>query len=168
MYLGSIFATIGSGLLFTLEVGSGKGIVSGYQFLTGLGLGLCTQISFNAVQYVLPQEQMAMGSSLVSFCNSLGPILGTNIGQTIFVNMFIKRLNRAPGVNAHAVIEAGPTSAAAIAAQGSDVVREAFNFALTRAFVVAIAFGVGAFISSLFMEWGNVKHPRIRGPSEDY
>lgn len=158
MWLGAALATVGSGLLFTLRVNSSSGILSAFQLITGLGLGICTQIPFNAVQYMLPKEDVTMGSALVSFCNSLGPILGTNVGQAIFSNLFVRRLDNVPGVDAAAMIMSGPTNLAA--AGSSPVVREAFNYALTRAFVLAVVSGGLAFASSLAMEWGNVKHER--------
>jgi MFS family permease len=158
MWLGAAFTTVGSGLLFTLRVDSSSGTLSAFQFITGLGLGICTQISFTAVQYTLPKEHMTMGSALVSFCNSLGPILGTNIGQAIFSNLFIRRLDRVPGVDAAAVIRQGPTKLAA--AGTSSVVREAFNYALTRTFILAVVSGCLAFACSMAMEWGNVRRER--------
>ena len=155
MWLGAALATVGSGLLTTLQPHSPNSVLSGYQALAGLGLGLYTQISFNAVQYVLPKEQMVMGSALVSFCNSLGPILSTNIGQAIFANAFMWRLKGVPDVDAKAVLRAGLTDPQA--ADALPVVRQAFNHALTRAFIAAIVSGVLAFCCSLGMEWGNVK-----------
>lgn len=158
MWLGAGLATIGSGLLFTLRVDSPSGTLYAFQFITGLGLGICTQIPFNAVQYVLPKEHIAMGSALVSFCNSLGPILGTNIGQAIFSNLFIRRLDHVPGVDAVAVIMAGPANL--VATEKSSTVREAFNYALTRLFLLAVVSGGLAFACSMAMEWGNVKRKR--------
>lgn len=155
MWLGAILATVGSGLLSTLRVDSPRGALSAFQFITGLGLGICTQIPFNAVQYMLPQNQMAMGSAIVSFCNSLGPILGTNVGQAIFSNVFLKRLEHVPDIDAKAIILAGPTNLGSIGT--SAMVREAFNYSLRRTFILAVAGGILAFASSLAMEWGNVK-----------
>ncbi|MCJ1404090.1 hypothetical protein MMC11_007315 [Xylographa trunciseda] len=161
MWLGAILATVGSGLLLTLQVDSTASVLAGYQFLTGFGLGLCTQISFNAVQYILPRDQMIMGSALVSFCNSLGPILGITIGQAIFANSFVKQLQQVPGIDAAAVVRAGPTNlGAAVSLSVLPMVREAFNYALTRAFILAVVAGGLAFLCSLAMEWGNVKVKR--------
>lgn len=166
MWIGAILTTIGSGLLFTLRVNSSRAVLDVYQIIAGLGLGICTQIPFNAVQYILPKNQTTMGSALVSFCNSLGPILGTNVGQAIFANKFVQRLHEVPGVNAVSVVQAGPTNIAA-AAGASSAVREAFNFALTRAFVWAIVSGGLALCCSLAMEWGNVKREwRQKGEEE--
>lgn len=163
MWLGAILATVGSALLTTLRVDTSDGVLSVYQFIAGFGLGICTQIPFNAVQYILPKEQMVMGSALVSFCNSLGPILGTNIGQAIFANVFLKRCEQVPDVDAAAVIRAGPTNLAAAGVVPE--VREAFNYALTRAFILAVVSGGLAFCCSLGMEWGNVKQRREHKPS---
>ena len=104
----------------------------------------------------LPKEQVTLGASLVSFCNSLGPILGTSVGQAIFANLFVKRLDLVPGIDAAAVVRAGATNIATESGT-SDVIREAFSYALTRAFVWAVVSGGMAFICSLFMEFGNVK-----------
>lgn len=154
MWLGAVLATIGSGLLFTLRVDSTNSTLSAFQFITGLGLGICTQIPFNAVQHKLPHHQMSMGSAIVSFCNSLGPILGTNIGQAIFSNVFVKKLEHVPNLDAKAIIIAGPTTVAST----STLVKEAFNHALSMTFIMAIASGALAFGCSLAIEWGNVKH----------
>lgn len=158
MWLGAVLATIGSGLLFSLRVDTSNGILYFDQFLAGLGLGLCTQISFTAVQYILPKDQMVMGSALVSFCNSLGPILGTNIGQAIFTNVLVRRLEHVPDVDAAMVVIAGPTNLAA--ASKSPMVIEAFSYAITKSFIVPIVAGSLAFCCSCAMEWGNVKQER--------
>jgi len=158
MWLGAILLTIGSSLLFTLKIDSSSAAVVGYQLLAGFGAGIANQIPFTAVQYVLPKDQMVLGSALVSFCNSLGPIFGVSIAQAIFTGSFVQRLERVPDIDAAAVIKAGPTSAATVVPlRVLPVVREAFDHALTRTFILAIVGGGAAFCCSLAMEWGNIK-----------
>lgn len=99
-----------------------------------------------------------MGSAIVGFCNSFGPILGTNVGQAIFSNVFLKRLGHVSDIDARAIILAGPTYMASIGT--SAMVREAFKYSLTRTFILAVAGGILAFASSLAIEWGNVKRER--------
>lgn len=43
---GSTLVAVGSGLIYTLAVGSSSGEWIGYQVLVGIGLGLCMQVSF--------------------------------------------------------------------------------------------------------------------------
>ena len=154
MYVGSILATIGSGLLYTLQPDSSSSVLAGYQFLAGFGLGICNQIPFSAVQYILPADQMVLGSTLVSFCNSLGPVLGTNIAQAIFANIFVRRLDSEPNIDVAVVVKAPPTN---LGSSASPAVRDAFNEALTKSFLLPVACGGMAFLCSLTMEWGNVK-----------
>ena len=161
MWLGAALATIGSGRLFTLKTDSSRGAVTGYQIIVGFGLGMCNQIPFNAVQCILPPSQMVMESAIVSFCNSLGPILGTSIGQAIFASLYVRRLELIPGVDGAAVVRAGATNLAAVVPEAMlPVVREAYDYALTRAFVLAIACSGSGFACSLIMEQANIKNKR--------
>ncbi|KAL9601173.1 MAG: hypothetical protein Q9179_002954 [Wetmoreana sp. 5 TL-2023] len=158
MWVGAALATVGSGLLFSLEADSKHGTVDAYQFIAGLGLGLCNQISFNAVQHKLPKEKLILGSTVVSFCNSLGPVLGTNIAQTIFASLLTRTLDSEPQIDAAAIIRAGPTSIGRnVPPELQNAVRHAYSHALTRAFIPSIICGGLAFCCSLAMEWGNVR-----------
>ena len=122
---------------------------------------MCNQIPFNAVQYIVPPGQMVMGSAIVSFCNSLGPILGTSIGQAIFASLYVRRLELLPGVNGAAVVRAGATNLAAIVPESTlPAFREAYKYALTKAFVLEIACSGSGFACSLMMEQANIKHDR--------
>ncbi|KAL8953178.1 MAG: hypothetical protein Q9222_000951 [Ikaeria aurantiellina] len=165
MWLGAILASVGSGLLYTVREDSGSGLLSTYQLITGLGLGICTQIPFTAVQHMLRPEHLTMGSALVSFCNSLGPILGTNVGQAIFSNVLVKRLEGAPNIDAKAIVMGRLTNVGEAGTPAA--VREAINFALTRTYILAIVGGVLAFGCSTAMEWGNVKSTSSAGGARE-
>ena len=122
---------------------------------------MCNQIPFNAVQYILPPSQMVMGSAIVSFCNSLRPILGTSIGQAIFVSLYVRRLELLLGVDGAAVVRAGATNLVAMVPEAMlPAVREAYDYALARAFVLAIACSGSGFACSFIMEQANIKNRR--------
>ena len=110
MWFGACTATIGSGLLFTLHRGSGQSAVAGYQFMAGLGLGSCNQLPYSAIQHKLPPSLLVMSSTIVSFCNSLGPVLGTNIAQAIFTSSLQRHLRSIPQIDPIAIIHGGPTN----------------------------------------------------------
>lgn len=154
MWFGAIFTAIGSGLLHSVPRSNSKGQLDGYQFLAGLGLGICTQVPFSAVQAVLPADTLVHGSSLVSFCNSLGPVLGTNIAQAVFVNRLVTVLKDVPNIEVATVIQTGATNPSA---PMLPVVREAFTNALARAFLVPTVCGSCAFACSLVMERVNIR-----------
>lgn len=60
-----IVFTIGAGMLYLLKVDSPSAKWIGYQILSGIGGGAAVQIPFIAVQVVLDQKDMPVGSKLL-------------------------------------------------------------------------------------------------------
>lgn len=158
MYVGAILMTVGSGLLYTLSTTSNSAQWIGYQFLAAFGAGLCRQIAFSAVPLVLPKDDLATASALVAFCNSLGPTLAIGIGQSIFTNRLTRHIEELPGIDVMAVVNRGAYDLdSMVSAQQLPVVREAFNYALTRTFAISIASAGVALCCVVPMEWISVK-----------
>jgi hypothetical protein len=158
LWVGAAFATIGSGLLFTLRVNSTVGQWIGYQVPPGLGVGMAVQIPFIAVQVVLPAKDMPSGSGLVGFFNALGGAISISIAQNIFASRLVEKVDDISGVDAAAIIHAGATGINSVVSGNTiALVREAYNYALTRAFILPIATGAGAFSVSFAMHWRSVK-----------
>jgi MFS family permease len=65
MVVAGILASIGVGLLFTLDIGTSSSKWIGYQVLTGLGLGLGFQVPVSAAQATLPQIDIPSGSAMI-------------------------------------------------------------------------------------------------------
>ena len=158
MWAGAILMTIGSGLLFTLSTNTSSAQWIGYQFLAAFGAGICRQIAFSAVPLVLAKDDLATASALVAFCNSLGPTLAIGIGQSIFTNKLAGKIAQLPGIDVAAVVNGGAYDLSAIVSSSQlPAVRQAFNFALTKAFALSIASAGAALCCSLAMEWISVK-----------
>ena len=92
-----------------------------------------------------------MGSSLVSFCNSLGPVLGTNIAQSVFGNLLAQSLGSTTDADAGAIMNGG------LGGLQSHRERDSFNRALQGVYIITIISSGLAFCCSLGMEWVNVK-----------
>ncbi|KAI4133861.1 MAG: hypothetical protein LQ347_002009 [Umbilicaria vellea] len=158
MLIGSTLIAVGSGLLFTLSTNSSEAQWIGYQFLAAFGAGISRQIAFSAVPLVLAKDDLATASALVAFCNSLGPTLAIGIGQSIFTSEFVQQVTRIPGIDVTGVIDGGATNLSALVpARSLEVVRQAFNYALARAFALSIASAGAALGCSMCMEWISVK-----------
>ncbi|KAL8676330.1 MAG: hypothetical protein Q9186_007150 [Xanthomendoza sp. 1 TL-2023] len=161
MLLGCTLACIGSGLLYTLTPFSTSGQWIGYQFLAAFGAGICRQIAFSAVPLVVPSDDLATASALVALCNSLGPTLAIGLGQSILTNVVTKRLSRIVGLDLKLVVNQGATNLDKVVSPDHlPIVNSAFNDALTRVFVLSIASAALALISSLWMEWIDVKQDK--------
>ncbi|RDL36192.1 putative HC-toxin efflux carrier TOXA [Venustampulla echinocandica] len=159
LWFSAIFFTIGSSLLYTLEVSSYAGKWIGYQLLAGIGCGLSLQVPFVATQVVLSVEDQAIGNSLVVFFTSLGGALAVSIAQNIFSNSLVSELTkRIPVDQIPAIVAAGAAKVAeATPPRFLPDVLYSYNYAVTRAFIVAIAAGGIGLLLSLFPEWKSVK-----------
>ena len=69
MIIGSILSTIGTGLLFTLDVGSPSSHWIGYQALTGIGAGLGIQVPIIVAQASVDPIDISAASAMV-LCKS--------------------------------------------------------------------------------------------------
>lgn len=158
-YIGSIVFCVGCGMLYTLTPSSSTGTWIGYQILAGVGAGACVQIPFIAVQVVLPEKDMPIGNAIAIFFNTLGGALTVSIAQNIFTNTLIQELpKKAPGINVALAIGAGATHFRDVIPpallQGAI---EAYNTAVTTAFITPIAVSGLAVLSTLMFEWKSVK-----------
>jgi MFS family permease len=87
--LGSpLLLSIGGGLLYTVAVATPNARVIGFQILYGIGVGGALTNSLMAIQaeFVAKPEMIAQGTSLVSFTQLLGGVIGIAISGTVFAN----------------------------------------------------------------------------------
>lgn len=63
LVVGATFTAIGAGLLYTLKIDSYAGEYLGYQFVVGIGNGVCQQIPLTVVQAFSKPEDLAISMS---------------------------------------------------------------------------------------------------------
>ena len=171
MWVGAAVFTIGCGMLYTLQVGSGTGMWIGYQILTGIGLGASIQIPFLAAQVVLTPRDLPIGSKLlllppcrsvltrtdaiIVFFNTLGGVISIPIAQNLFSNALGTELVKyAPGVNPATVIAAGATHIREVVPPAQlPGTLVAYNRAVTRTFILPIAVAGLGFVVSCFVSF---------------
>lgn len=159
MWVGGSVFTVGCGLIHTLTATSTPAQWIGYQVIGGVGYGFTTQVPFLAVQNVLSADDIPTGGSLIIFFQCLGGALGVSIAQNIFVNTLLQELQHITGIDAATVISAGATEIPyAVPPNLLGAVLDAYNYALTTAFILAIAAGGTAFLLSFGMEWKKFKN----------
>lgn len=72
LFAGAILATIGTGLIYTLDIGSPSGHWIGYQTLAGVGIGLSIQVPIIANQaFVSMSEISSVTAITLCKCSSL-------------------------------------------------------------------------------------------------
>ena len=148
-------AAIGTGLLYTLDIGTGSGKWIGYQILAGFGYGFVFQIPMIHGQANAKPDDLATTTAIIMFFQTIGGAFMLSAAQSAFVNHMLSVLpTTAPTVSPALVLATGATEL--WSTFGADVlpgVLEAYMKGLKVAFAIAIA-GVGsAFAISFFSSW---------------
>ncbi|CAE6512389.1 unnamed protein product [Rhizoctonia solani] len=166
--LGSpLLISVGSGLLYTLDMNSGSGKEIGFQILLGVGVGGALQNTVIAIQaeYAHEEELIPQGSSLVTFTQLIGGIIGIAIAGSILANQMVKYLGiyapDLPQEVATAVRQSVSLIFTLPAEQQEPVIR-AYLKALNSVFLIGVPTGVLASLSALFTKNYNIKAMGIK------
>lgn len=110
LIVGSILATVGAGLIYSLDVGSSVGRYIGYQIIFGAGLGIAIQVPVIAAQALSDVSDIALVTASILFFQLSSGAFSVSAAQSIFNNELLSNLaTLATGVNPARVIRAGPT-----------------------------------------------------------
>ncbi|KAI5813082.1 major facilitator superfamily domain-containing protein [Pyronema omphalodes] len=163
VYVGTVLAAIGAGLLTTFEVDTPTAKWIGYQILAGAGVGFSMQQPMIAAQTVLTMEDIPVGSAIIIFFQTLGGALFISVGQNVFSNKLMEGIvARIPDVNPMLIQSAGATSLAKFftPAQLPSVLM-AYNDAVTSSFYASVAMAVLSVLGGFGMEWVSVKGKKL-------
>lgn len=159
LFIGSSLATIGCGLIYTLDIGTSSAHWIGYQVLTGVGIGIAFQVPIIANQAFVKMSDISSVTAITLFFQTIGGALFVSAGQTAFANRLLARLpTTAPGVDPKLVVQTGATQLRHVFSQEQiPGIIVAYMDGLKVTFALAVAFaGVGVPIA-LFAKWRNVK-----------
>ncbi|KAH7165616.1 major facilitator superfamily domain-containing protein [Dactylonectria macrodidyma] len=159
---------VGAGLLSTFTPKTGSSHWIAYQFIIGFGVGLGMQTSGLAVQTTLPKDDVSTGLAITFFAQQLGGAIFVSVGQTILNGLLAKRLAGIPGLNGQTIVKTGATDLHKIVPEKymGTVVR-AYNYAITRIFLAAVAISLAALVSAMFMEWKSIKKGKQGPPTAE-
>lgn len=162
-----IFSTalfcVGSGLVTTYSTTMSTSRWIGYQILAGCGVGAGFQVPTTAVQTILSQEDIPIGTAVVMFFQTLGGALFVSVGQSVFQNGITSYMqSHVKDIEPSVVIDAGATALRGVLSQMGKLdelpaVVEAYMTGLVNAYRVSLALTCVAFVASLFVEWKSVK-----------
>ncbi|KAG5913417.1 hypothetical protein E4U42_001187 [Claviceps africana] len=164
MVLSAVLMAVGAGLLSTFSVDTTPAHWIGYQILFGIGVGLGMQQTMVAVQASLDGADVAVGTAIIIFAQTLGGALFICVAQNVFQNKLVANVEGAhvPGLHAAQVISVGATEVQTlIAAEYLPVVLEAYNGAVTNSFYVSAAMGALSMVGAAFVPWNSVKGKKI-------
>jgi hypothetical protein len=166
--VGSCIMSVGSGLLTTLQVDTGKGHWIGYQIIYGFGMGLCFQAPSLAAQTVLPTKDVPIGSSLMFFAQLIGATVFVSVGENVLDNQLVQRLSGLPGFHSSLITSGGATSLlSSLPANLRETVLTDYNEALRKVFQIGLILSCLNVIGTAALEWRSVlKKPDVNTGSE--
>ncbi|TAQ84223.1 hypothetical protein B7494_g7452 [Chlorociboria aeruginascens] len=158
--LSPIIAAIGSGFLVTFDVNTTTVQWAGFTILAGAGIGIGMQQGVVAVQAVLVQAEVPIGTALILFIQSLSGAIFVSVGNALLRNQLSSGLTKAqlPGVDIQKVLAAGATTVhSLIPAAQLAVFQTIYNSAIQKVFILAVPLAGGALFGAVFIEWRSLK-----------
>ncbi|KZT52961.1 MFS general substrate transporter [Calocera cornea HHB12733] len=167
MLAGAALATVGAGLLYTLDAGTGPGAWIGYQALVGIGVGIGIQLPISAAQSRVDGADLAPVTAMVMFFSTVGGAFLISAGQSVFANTLVRSLaHTAPGVEPGRVIATGASALHdAFTAAELPGVLSAYMDGLKAAYALGLAALGGAALLSAGMEWRTLEPARAGAPA---
>ncbi|KAK9445110.1 MFS transporter [Metarhizium brunneum] len=164
MIASTILMSVGAGMLSTFDVNTGPAHWIGYQILFGIGVGLGMQQTMVAIQASLDGADVAIGTAIIIFSQTLGGALFICVAQNVFQNKLVSNVADAhiQGLDPASVVSVGATQIQnMIPKEFLPVVLEAYNGAVTNTFYVSAAMAALSIIGSASVPWNSVKGKKI-------
>lgn len=164
IFLGTTMAALGAGMFYFLEPDSSQALWCGLQFFAGLGPGMSWMLPFIASSAALPPADIAIGSAVVIFFQTLGGTIFVSAAQSVFQNKFILYLKEIPGSNADEIIAKGISSFREVAPPALlPTITAAANKALQKDWIMLSVVAAFAFVGTFGMEL-NRRIPKAEAP----
>ncbi|KAK2592137.1 hypothetical protein QQS21_010175 [Conoideocrella luteorostrata] len=166
MIAGALIMSVGAGLLLLFRVDIPVSMWLGFQIIFGAGAGLGLELPNIAVQTVLSEKDVSIGTSLIVLARSLGGAIFVSAGQNVFNDHIISGMtNKVPEIDYPIVLQSGATELQGtirqIASGHADVVSrvlEVYNDAVVQTFVVALVLACMSIIGAIGVEWRSIKN----------
>ncbi|KAI1097906.1 putative MFS transporter [Jackrogersella minutella] len=167
--LGTTLASIGSGLISTLQVTTSVGRWVGYQVIYGLGVGMVVQMPFIAIQTLIPRPNIPSALAILIFTQYFGAALFVTAAQSIFNNSMRQKLSEtAPGVDIEKIMVGGATAVRSLVS-GHQLyeVLAAYAVSVDRVMYLAAALGAVAFGFGCGLGWKDIRKGRCQAVQKD-
>lgn len=162
MVLASIGMPIAAGLMTTFKINTSFVQLILYTAISGLAYGIGFSGPQNALQTVLPAEDVPLGISIMLFAQSFGPAVAVAIAQVLFTNQLSTHLDGlVPGLS-RATIENNSLAEIVNSVSPAEVteVLVAIDKSLVQTWYLVVGLACATMVGSLLIEWRSVKSKR--------
>ncbi|TQN64878.1 putative efflux pump gsfJ [Colletotrichum shisoi] len=161
----AVVATVGAGLIYTLDIGTGSGKWIGYQIIAGLGWGAGFQVPIIAIQGTVGESDLASATAVLLFFQTVGGAFYVAAAQSGFLVTVLKKVTEnVPGIDPALVAITGATQIrSAFPAEFVPGVIQACMDGLKIAFALAIAGAGVSVLVSLGSRWRKLNTQNLTG-----
>jgi hypothetical protein len=160
--LGSMLATVGCGMLYTLDSMSPESQTVGYQCIVGVGLGFTVQVAITVGQVVAKAEDLSVVSAMALFFQLAGGAVWITVAQSVFVNRLAGFLSAQFNVSRATIVAAGATGGRqSLSGALLDTFVEGYVLALRDVWILCVAIvGAATVVAVLHVVVDRHKLPR--------
>ena len=162
MLFASIIMPIAAGLITTLKTNTSFARLIMYTAFSGFAYGIGFSGPQNAVQTVLPPEDIPLGLSVMLFAQSFGPAVALAIAQVLFTNQLSTNLSGlVPGLSRANIENNGLTEIVTSVppAKVQETLR-GVDKSLIQTWYLVVGLACATMFGSLLIEWRSVKSKR--------
>ncbi|KAA8648390.1 hypothetical protein EYZ11_007499 [Aspergillus tanneri] len=162
MLFASIIMPIAAGLITTFKINTSFAQLIIYTAFSGLAYGIGFSGPQNAVQTVLPADDVPLGTSVMLFAQSFGPTVAVAIAQVLFVNQLSTNLSGlVPRLSRTNVENIGLTQiVTSVPPAKSSEVLVAIDKSLIQTWYLVVGLACATMVGSLLIEWRSVRSRR--------
>ena len=162
MLFASIIMPIAAGLITTFKINTSFAQLIIYTAFSGLAYGIGFSGPQNAVQTVLPAEDVPLGTSVMLFAQCFGPAVAVAIAQVLFTNQLSTNLSGlVPGLSGANIENMGLTQiVTSVSPAKSREVLVAIDESLIQTWYLVVGLACATIVGSLLIEWRSVKSRR--------
>ncbi|KAB5566098.1 putative MFS multidrug transporter [Coniochaeta sp. 2T2.1] len=155
----AVLASIGAGLLGSLEPHTSTAKWIGFQVIAGAGRGFGMQMPILAMQAYVKPKDIPVGQAFLSFSQLIGIAVFVVVGNTMFGELLRSGLTKyAPHADAQHIVASGATAFRSfVSAEDLPGVLIAYAKAVTAPLYLASAAAALAFFSSWGMGWVDIR-----------
>ncbi|KAL5333229.1 MFS general substrate transporter [Aspergillus crustosus] len=162
MLVGAAIATIGTGLIYTWDVGTPAGKWIGYQIITAFGFVIPYLVPMNIAQANADAKDMSTVTATLFLFQTLGGAFCISAAQSAFVNTMIRTLaTTAPDIDPMLVIATGATQVREAFPDHLDGIVEAYMAGIKATFAISIGTVGLATLLAVLSPW-----KRLHGSTE--
>lgn len=160
VFVATVLASTGAGMLYTLYPGIAASKWIGYQILFGSGTGMGIQQSIVGVQAAVDHADVAFSTAAIMLANTLSGAIFIAASQSVFLGEIAKQAALIPGASQDDFLQSFQSFRSTATPEELQAVIVAFNDGIRKTFLIALVLCCITVISWPLINWISIKQKK--------